>query len=255
MKILIGTSVRQEEETFRYYLQSLDNLKVPAGVQAHKHFVLHNCDELIPVLRHHTDFATRLSYESCKTNTEYIKDEETHHWKEEAIHEISGIKNHILEKARQENYDYMFFVDSDLILHPDTLWHLISQHKDIIAEVFWTKWKPTEPEAPNAWDYDTYAFASETAEKRWEEWRNPGVYQVGMTGACTLLSSRVIQNQNVNYSRVYNVTFWGEDRHFCLRVACNNFGIWLDTNYPATHLYRPSEVTKYRENHQILKYI
>jgi hypothetical protein len=66
-----------------------------------------------------------------------------------------------------------------------------------------------------------------------------------MTGACTLIKRKVLE-AGVNWNPVNNVSFskW-EDRAFCIRAAVHGFEIWLDSHYPARHLYRDSEVEKY----------
>jgi hypothetical protein len=163
---------------------------------------------------------------------------------------MSTMRNELLEFARRGDYDYYFMVDADLILHPQTLIRLIEARKDIVAECFWTKWRPeTEsPEGPNAWDFDSIGYIG-GFEERTKEWRTPGLYRIGMSGACILLSKPVIQS-GISYNPLYNISFFGEDRYFCIRAACFGFEIWLDTTLPPVHLYRPSDVEKFEQSKQ-----
>ena len=89
---------------------------------------------------------------------------------------------------------------------------------------------------PNAWQADFYAFKT---EREWEQWREEGLYRVGMTGACILIKNKVLKS-GVNYTPIPNVShsIW-EDRAFCIRAAVHGFEIWLDTTCPPVHLYRP----------------
>ena len=238
MKILVAAPVHQKPHIFKEYLESLDRLLIPEGVEVDRFFILHNCEELLPMIKDNSLYAI------YNTPERYKVDETTHVWTDDLVAHVAGMKNCIMEFAREHQYDYVFFVDSDLILHPMTLAQLLSAQKDIVAEVFWTKWGPDAPAAPNAWDYNMYAFRSET---RWQEWEVPGLYRIGMTGACILISKPVIQ-AGVNYNRVYNINYWGEDRHFCIRAAAHDFEIWLDTHWPCCHLYRESEYKKYMES-------
>lgn len=241
MRVLIAAPVRQTEEIFKYYLEGLENLTIPEGVEVDKFFIFHNSPQLIPLIKDKARFMT------IQSNDEYKTDGKTHEWGVDNLKLVAEMKNKIIRFARVEDYDHLFFVDSDLVLQKDTLVKLLEAQKDIIAECFWTKWTPEDVEAPNAWDYDVYGFVEDKI-KTWEKWRIPGVYQVGMTGACTLISKRVL-DAGVNFDWLYNVSFWGEDRHFCIRAASHNFEIWLDTNCPPTHLYRQSEVDKYAKLH------
>lgn len=235
MKILIGAPVRQKEEIFKLYLESLDRLEKPDGCTIDRFFILHNCPELLPLIKGNAFYA------EYRTSDTYKTDEVTHHWTDTNVSHVAGMKNCILDFARSGGYDYVFFVDSDLILHPKTLITLIQAKKDIVAEVFWTRWTPEDIEAPNAWDFNMFEFKH---VNRFNDWRKRGLYSIGMTGACILISRPVIQTPTVNYFTVYNINYWGEDRHFCIRAAAHDFGIWLDTHYPAFHIYRDSDLEK-----------
>ena len=35
---------------------------------------------------------------------------------------------------------------------------------------------------------------------------------------------------------------FGEDRHFCIRAAALGFTLYVDTHYPAYHIYRESDL-------------
>jgi len=225
-RILIGAPVRQDEETFVKYLKSLRNLNTE-GLQVDFFFILHNSENLAKHLEPQ-------QYELYESNNEYIKND-THVWTNENLKDVIIMKNALIRKALIGKYDYFFLVDSDLILHEDTLQHLIKQEKHIISEIFWTRWTTERDEEPNAWQYDFYSFHDLDKIK---DWRIKGVYEVGGTGACILIKSEVLESF-VNYNPIKNISFslW-EDRAFCIRASVAGFKIYLDTNYPATHLYR-----------------
>ena len=234
MKILIGAPVRQKPEIFKAYLRGLRGLLIPEGIKVDRIFILHNSPELRPDLDRDDIVWEHMSEEDFRI------DNDTHRWMPDNIVQVTSMKNMLLRYAFAHGYDYFFLVDSDLVLHPKTLEQLLSCSKDIIANVFWTAWRKGMQEGPNAWDFDNYTFLPDSLEK----WRSPGCYRVGMSGACILISRRVIE-AGVNYSRIPNLSyniFWGEDRHFCIKAACLGFDIWLETTYPATHIYRESDL-------------
>lgn len=245
-RILIGSPCRCTEqwqtEAFRYYLESLDNLKKPC--QTDRLFLLHNSPHLKEFVKEGAISDGTQYIGEVTTPDKYECDERTHDWKLENILTVTKMRNFILDFAR--NYDYYFMVDSDLILHPDTLIDLIEAQKDLIGECIWTKWTPEDIEAPSAWDFDTYGFYP-SPEERMKQWRTPGIYRIGMTGACLLMSKKALQSR-VNYDPVYNLSLWGEDRAFCVRAACEGLEMWLSTIHRPIHLYRPSELNKYVEN-------
>jgi len=232
MRILIGAPVRQDPHVFALYLESLRGLVVPDGVQVETLFILHNSAHLAKQLRPGECFAL---HNETRT-TDYQVDETTHHWTTSHIREVTLMKNALLKHTILQGHDYFFLADSDLLLHPRTLIQLLDAQKDIVANVFWTKWNPDSEPAPNAWDMDHWSFFEGSLER----WKQPGLYRVGMSGACILVHRRVLE-QGINYDRVPNLSFWGEDRHFCVR-AVHGYEIWLETTYPAQHLYRPSDI-------------
>lgn len=71
--------------------------------------------------------------------------------------------------------------------------------------------------------------------------QQPGIYEVGGLGACTLISSSALSS-GISYDRVRNISYWGEDRHFCIRAAALGFPLFVDTHFPALHLYRDSDL-------------
>lgn len=227
MRILIGCPLRQKKNILEKYLKSLNEIDVD-GIEVDKYFILHNSPEL-------KSYFKDSEYEEYYSENEYTKTENTHIWKEENLKDVVIMKNKLIQKVLQGNYDYFFLVDSDILLKIETLKHLLNQKKDIISEVFWTKWHIEKQSEPNAWTHDFYNF--DDLEKI-KLWRTKGVYEVGYTGACILIHRKVLE-AGVNYTPIKNITFsiW-EDRAFCIRAMVHGFQIYLDTHYPAFHLYR-----------------
>ena len=149
---------------------------------------------------------------------------------------MHALRNETIKRALEIGADYFFSVDTDLILHPKTLTQLLTADCDIISNIFWTNgWC-------NAWMYDQAAGMS-------QEWKTPGVYKVGMTGACMLVKRRVLE-AGVDYTPIPNIKkcLWGEDRHFYIRAACAGFDMYVDTHFPAVHLYTETDYINFMNN-------
>lgn len=223
-KVLIAAPLKQDVRIFREYQAALDRLIVPEGVTVDRFFVVNDCPEIISEIRG--------DYIVIDTGDEYRKTENDHVWGQANLDKMPRLRNACVQRVLDLGYNYLFSVDTDVILQPETLVTLLAAGKDIISEIFWTNhWC-------NAWMYDQYSGAS-------AEWRTPGLYQVGMTGACTLMAADVFR-AGVDYSPIPNLRLlWGEDRSFCIRAACHGFELWVDTNYPATHLFTEEEYQNY----------
>lgn len=225
MKILIAAPLRQELHIFREYQRSLDELRIPAGVSVDRFFVVNDCPEVIPELK--GDCVV------VDTGDLYERREHDHYWSYDNLHKMHELRNITCRKALEGGYDYLFSVDTDLVLHPETLAVLLEADKDIVSELFWTNgWC-------NAWMTD-----QSTGMER--AWITPGLYRVGMTGACVLISRRVLE-AGVDYTPIPNIDkcLWGEDRHFCIRAACHGFELWTDSHVMPDHLYTEKAYQKY----------
>lgn len=254
-RILIGSPIRQEPDVLKEFLNSLRGLETQ-NISIDYYFIDDNDDPVSSSILNDfcKCFTGRVILEQRYKSDVYVKTEDTHHWKENLIWKVAGYKNNMINHAGSKAYDYLFLIDSDIILHPDTLNQLISAEKDIVSEIFWTKWHKDSIPLPQVWLYDHYDLIpkdrlekidSTEARRRYDQFleqlKKPGLYEVGGLGACTLISSTALK-AGVSFNEIYNISFWGEDRHFCIRAAALGFRLYVDTNCPAYHIYRKEDI-------------
>jgi len=232
-RILMFIPVHQKEDIFKVHLASLRDLIIPTWTTLDKLFVLHNCEELKDLLLPEERFQV------VNDKVEYDVDGDTHIWKAKNLMYITNVKNQVAKLSVTEGYDYVFMVDSDLVLKPNTLLALLEADRDIVAELFWTKWTPEAEELPNVWDFDHYTFTEHPKDK----YKENTVYKCGGTGACILISTEVYK-AGVDYSPITNVSFWGEDRAFSIRAHVHGFTMYIDTHEEAFHIYRESDLER-----------
>jgi len=168
---------------------------------------------------------------------------ETHAWTNKLVSRIAAIRNAAIEEFLKTDADALFIVDSDIIVHPDLVDHLLSLNLPIVSEVFWSKWKPADHWMPNVWDGHPYAF---TSPESITLLRERGVFGVGGLGACTLIRREVFEC-GVRYQPVCGLeNIWGEDRWFSIRATANGFPLHADTHYPPFHVYRKEQLEEAR---------
>ncbi|WP_342480952.1 glycosyltransferase [Paenibacillus sp. FSL L8-0340] len=255
-RVLLGSPIHQKPLILHQFLKSLLRLQLE-GVELDFYFIDDNEDEASSsLLQEFSKSANNVFLQSSGFRDTYVRDDHTHFWNSGLVWKVAGFKNLMIRRAEAFGYDYLFLIDSDLILHPDTLLHLIQTQKDIISEVFWTQWQPNTMLQPQVWMHDEYnQWEALPGEKLTHEEINhrfhaflaklqqPGIYEVGGLGACTLISRRAIES-GVSYDVIRNISYWGEDRHFCIRAAALGIPLYVDTHYPALHLYRDSDLSK-----------
>ena len=222
-RILITAPLRQDVDVFRAYQDGLDRLVIPEGYEASRYFVVNDCDEVIPYIRN-------AEYVRTENGEAYEKTHNDHLWTMDLMWKMGDLRNRTITEMLNGGYDYWLSIDTDIVADPMTVVNLLKADKDIVSEIFWTQ-------APNG-RYWCNAWMVDQAAGMTEEWRKPGLYRVGMTGALTLVKRKVFE-AGVSYARIPNIhqALRGEDRHFCVRAACAGFEMWVDTHCPATHLY------------------
>ena len=239
-KVLITAPARQDPKIFKEYRDSIDRLIIPDGYEIGTFFVVNNCPELEPCLRRGD------RYVICNTDQDYIKTSDDHKWTLQNMLYMGEMRNRTIQFALDNGYDYWFSVDTDIVLHPETLVMLLSADKDIVSELFYSVSGGTNRWC-NAWMYDQYSDHP-------SEWEQPGLYRCGMTGACMLVKRKVLE-AGVNYTRVPNILYSmrGEDRHFCIRAACAGFELWVDTHCTPDHLYTEDVYQEYMRRKQFVE--
>jgi len=255
-RILIGSPIHQKPPILRQFLDSLLRLK-HESLELDFYLIDDNEDEQSSaLLEQFKNSGRNVFLQSSGYRDPYIRDDTTHFWNANLVWKVAGFKNMMIQRTSLLGYDYLFLVDSDLLLHPNTLEHLASTGKDIISEVFWTQWQPDTIFQPQVWMHDEYSqwerlpgeqLSAEEINYRFNHFLNklqvPGIYEVGGLGACTLISRKAI-DAGVSYNIIKNISYWGEDRHFCIRAAALDIPLYVDTHYPALHLYRDSDLGK-----------
>jgi len=262
-KVLIGSPIRQDHVVLNEFLVSLSELN-KANIEVDYFFVDDNVDtdssQLLKnfakknnvVLKKGSDF-------NHNVKDSYVANKSTHLWKDSLIRKITMFKDSIIEYAKHEKYEYLFFVDSDIVLHVETLRHLISRNVDVVSNIFWTQFNAGCELEPQVWQQNVYDRFKKPWDRDLNEYekykltngfiaklRIPGIYEVGGLGACTLLSNHALKS-GVKFELIDNVSFWGEDRHFCIRAQAIGLKLYVDTVYPAYHIYRPEYLDRVDE--------
>ena len=253
-RILVGSPIRQKPVILNEFLKSLD-AQNKINYTLDFYFIDDNEQDESKELLKQFAVGKNCIIEEIKvkpSDDAYICNEHNHCWKNSLIWKVAKFKDQMINKAANENYDYLFLIDSDIVLHPKTIDQLIKANKEIISNIFWTSWSPNTIAMPQVWISDEYIqyrkeegeiVPPEEAKKRmyafYDELKVPGIYEVGGLGACTLISHQSLK-KGVNFQRISNLSFWGEDRHFCVRAVALGIPLFVDTHYPAYHIYRES---------------
>ncbi len=257
MKILLASVTNRTKDVLGPHLGSIEALEVPEGVDLSLAYVSDGLG--LPEIRLLERAGARVLGAAPKpAEAIYEAREETHVWNVPTFHWLAREKQRLLDLAVEENYDYVFFVDSDLVLGPETLGSLLACEKPITSAVFWTAWQAGDPELPQVWLTHPYEFGGRSGRlhhapheflKRID---HNELVEVGGLGACTLIRTDVLDR--VRYFPILEGLpeggMWeGEDRSFCIRATQHHIPLFADAWPDIFHIYRPSDLG--RMKHEI----
>ena len=246
-KILIGSPVRQKKIILREFLLGLEEMDKGEN-QIFYYFVDDNIDlessELLASFAKGNNAIIQKSTELSAIDIDY----EDHIWKEGALKKVTIFKNKIIDYCIKNKFDYLFLIDSDIVIDKRSLNQLLSDNVDIVSNVFWSQWREGAALYSQCfWIPEIFtqhkAFgipilpqeASQIREETNAKLKNPGVYKVDGLGACTLIARHVLET-GVDFRAIPNVRIPGEDRAFCIRAGVLGFDLYMDTTYPAYHI-------------------
>lgn len=266
-KVLLGSPVRQKPQILEQFLRGIEDLDLQ-GFSLSCFFVDDNVDESSSALLR--DFSKTKDVRllcgadiATRETDKYASDSVTHFWDTDTITKIAAFKDHIIEYAIEQQYDYLFLVDSDIVLDKRTLQQLASRNVEIVSNVFWTQWKPNwqlEPQCfwmPDLSRRERAPFSGtldleEARQMRrdfFAKMRIPGLYRVDGLGACTLIARSALV-KGVRFRIIPNLALLGEDRHFCVRAGALGIALYMDTVYPVYHIYREEYLNRVEEFRQ-----
>lgn len=143
-------------------------------------------------------------------------------------------RERIVEVAIMGKYDYVLFLDSDMVFTPDLLRRLLKANKDIVSGLAFMR-KP--PYSPCLYSKLRLGDAGEREEEFLED-LNAGLVQIEACGlACCLIKVEVLKEmRKLNSSLFWPYYGYGEDLTFCIKARKAKFEIWADTSVKVGHL-------------------
>jgi len=254
MKILAGAVVRQDPTILAAHLKTMKWQEVADEHTVNLCYVVdqdpdeEGYQEVIDLLTDDPDIMTMLTpMDERPSGAEYIVDDNTHHWNVATFQHLARLKQLLLDRAREEGYDAVWLVDTDLLCDPYTLQSLINCGLPVVSGVFWTQWSPNHPPLPQVWQRHPYELATIRIPEHvfLDRLHKRDMVPVAGLGACTLINTEVLDH--LKYwpflDGLPEGGMWqGEDRHFCVRANQAHIPLMADGWPDIYHVYRPSYI-------------
>lgn len=248
MRILVASVTNNPPELLAPHLLHLREQEVPDEIELSSFYITDNVPyESAELL---DEAGVRMKEAEPKPDdATYAVSAETHHWSKPTFYWLARQKQFLIDVAKNERFDAIWLVDSDLVVGSDTLASLLSCNRSVVSAVFWTHWTPDAPPLPQVWMEHPYELQGRgyEAHEFIRSLRERELIQVGGLGACTLIRSDVFGKVGF-WPLIDGLPDWGmwqgEDRHFCVRAERNHIALWADAWPDIFHIYRPSDLDR-----------
>jgi len=142
-------------------------------------------------------------------------------------------RNIIAKYAQENGFDYIMWVDSDMILPKNTLVRLLSHNKDIVAGVYSYKVLGNKEVVAKRFQDETREEYDNLTIKEIKE--SSGLIEVdGFGFGCVLTKVSVFDK--IPYPWFIFTQEMGEDIFFCRKAQNEGYKLWLDTDVICGHI-------------------
>lgn len=149
---------------------------------------------------------------------------------------IEQQRNAISTYTLKHGYDYLFSVDSDIVLPQDTLVKMLAHDKDMISGVYIQR-------IPNTHVVELYRVTPGNGRGHipYELLKDRGLVEIAGCGfGCVLIKRKVLENvptpHFVYHEALDHQHTVSEDVHFCVQATNQGFTIWTDTSILCDHV-------------------
>ena len=222
--IMIGCPLQRTRDCLASFLECIRNLDYPKD-KIHLAFLLNNShDDSYFILKtfreEYLKYYRKISIWDVALNDDY----QDYRAPGRDYKCIADARNLFLTMLDSES-EYIFSVDSDILLTPKILNELLSHEKDICAALIWNNHAgPTNL-------YNILRRNRNGFYKVLEQDFEDRLIEVDVTGACYLIHRRVIDS-GVKYSYHNH----GEDFGFCISAQEKGFQLYCDTQQRPWHI-------------------
>lgn len=250
IKILVGSSVRTEPRILEYHLKTLLHQELPPEVRVEYVFVDDSDDSgVADCIYESLPGAQILPTDKRPDQAIYNVGSSTHHWNTETFDHLAKQKQKLLDYAVEHHFDFVFLVDSDLLLDRRTLTSALHTKKGLVSSVFWTQWQKGNPKSlgPQVWLRNPYAQdgMGMTQGTFWKKLVDRRVTRIFGGGACHLIHRSVLERGVRYFPRLPGLPtegMWqGEDRTFAILAQQHHHHQFADPWPDIIHAYHQDQ--------------
>lgn len=241
--IAVGCPIQNRTNTVGFYLTNIYDLNYPKEDILLVFYVNNSTDDTIFILerfqKEHKDKYYNILIFEDKNLLDGEQDHQNRYIKRN-FQLFAEVRNTWIKHILPYPIDYIYSIDSDVLVQPDSLKRLIAYNKDIVSCLVWNGKIPPlshpslkEPfvDQYNLMKYDPKTdkylpfphYTKDTIPKT--------LFEIDLTGACYLIKRRVLDAQ-VRYGDNKQ----GEDVYFCKQAQKRGFKLFNDPTIGSYHM-------------------
>ncbi|MCX7883678.1 MAG: glycosyltransferase [Caloramator sp.] len=224
-KIMIGCPVHNREWILPYYLRHVYEIDYPKDKVTLCFVVNDSKDKTLDML---IEFKKKYNkqYRNIiikEINFNMPEDNRQNRVEKKIYDRIAKVRNEFLGCLCDE--DYVFSIDSDILVPKNSLKRLLSHKKDIVSALVYNDRNNVYPNILNIKNGKIVHYFDFPKES---------LFQVDITGAVYLIKGEICKKVKYEYHKL------GEDVPFCLNAKKLGYKIWCDSSIICRHIMYPS---------------
>lgn len=147
---------------------------------------------------------------------------------------IYDSRNKLAAKAMKDEFDYVLWLDSDMVFSPDILEKLIADDKDMVSGLYFRR---TTPYTPVIFK-DSELKDGRLVWSDYTDYPKGELFKVAGAGfGCVLMKTDMIFDMIGKYGDWFTPLYSsGEDLSFCYRARELGYEIWCDSRIKCGHM-------------------
>lgn len=239
--VLVCSLIHNREWMLENFLEKLINIDYPSK-NIYFYFIVNNSTkETIEII---TKIRKKMELKNILFEIDFYDFENTdleRKWSNNLIYHMAEMRTMCLKKSKQLGIDYIFSVDSDILVPKYLLKQLIYRQLPVISPIFFATWNVSKYfNFPQVWQNNILDISKNSFFRSASKY-----YEVGFLGAITLIDIRKIGE--IDYHSWPNNQLFGEDRAFCTKLSLNNIKMYADCSFDIMHMDSIKDFKKYKK--------
>ncbi len=236
-KILIGSPVRNRARWLPYYLDHLTKLDYPKELIEYCFVVNDSVDESLRILQQFVADRPGQVWTWNLGQNEDDRDDPVYR-AQEILAGLALLRNLLLDTAKASGADFLFSVDSDIMVPPDSLKKLVQNDKDICSALIYNDYH-VNPEELELGRFPNIMFKDDSGSIcHYINYPENQLFEVDVTGAVYLIKRPVFDAVRYGYHDQ------GEDIAFCEDAQRKGFKLWCDSRIFCQHIMTEEQLRR-----------